>query len=382
MSDVGIVFPWWFILGVALMIALPVTTAIMVGLGVAASRARRRGRARRLAGLKWSASIVAPFWLSGLAFGGWYVVSEIRERIYEARHYFTLDKAREVDGIAFPAGTWVALDEDEALKEAELPAGETVRLRAAAWQGKLEFAAPAHAPNAAHGRITDGTLATPAELDGIPCRAGDRATFFWSGRLMECTLSRDADLSTTITAPDGAAQVRKLRCMAGDTIHMAGLRPAEVEGCRLAEPVDVDAVVCAARERILVINGKLSACTFAEPERFGPLALPAGTAVTYYDRRPSTFKLPPRGASVDAFGLSLPAGTEGSFCYRKDVLEHLSVNEAAFVVIEGVKLTGWIDFDCGSFRSGQLFEDSVVAGRPRQQGERVSREDLCPQNGG
>jgi len=129
---------------------------------------------------------VAPFWLPGLAFGGWYVVSEIRERIYEARHYFTLDKAREVDGIAFPAGTWVALDEDEALKEAELPAGETVRLRAAAWQGKLEFAAPAHAPNAAHGRITDGTLATPAELDGIPCRAGDRATFFWSGRLMEC----------------------------------------------------------------------------------------------------------------------------------------------------------------------------------------------------
>ena len=51
-------------------------------------------------------------------------------------------------------------------------------------------------------------------------------------------------------------------------------------------------------------------------------------------------------------------------------------------MIEGVKLTGWIDFDCGSFRSGQLFEDSVVAGRPRQQGERVSREDLSPQNGG
>ena len=154
MSDVGIVFPWWFILGVALMIALPVTTAI-IGLGVAASRARRRGRARRLAGLKWSASIVAPFWLPGLAFGGWYGVSEIRERIYEARHYFTLDKAREVDGIAFPAGTWVALDEDEALKEAELPAGETVRLRAAAWQGKLELSVA----NAAHGRITNGTLA-------------------------------------------------------------------------------------------------------------------------------------------------------------------------------------------------------------------------------
>jgi len=258
-SDIGIVFPWWFTLGAALMIALPVTTAIMAGLGVAAYRARRRGQARRLAGLKWSMSIVAPFWLLGLAFGGWVKVGEISRHIYDVRHYFTLDKAQEVDGIAFPAGTLVELDEDEALEAAELPAGATVMVRAVAWQGRLEFVAPVHAPNAAHGRIGDGTLAASTGLDGIPCQGGDRATFFWNGRLMECTLSRDADLSTTITTPDGAAQVRKLRCMAGDTIHMAGLRPAEVEGCRLAEPVDVDAVVCAERERILVINGKLSA---------------------------------------------------------------------------------------------------------------------------
>jgi hypothetical protein len=170
--------------------------------------------------------------------------------------------------------------------------------------------------------------------------------------------------------------------MAGDTIDMAGLRPGEVEGCRLAEPVDVDAVVCAERQRILVINGKLSGCTLAAPARFGPLALPAGTAVTYYDRYPSTFKLPPRGAPVAAFGLSLPAGTEGSFCYRKEALQHLSANRTDYVVIGGVKLTGWIDFDCGSFRSGELFEDTVVAGRRRQHGERVSREDLSSQNGG
>ena len=172
MSDIGIVFPWWFALGVALMIALPVTTAIMVGLGVAAFRARRLGHARLLAGLKWSTSIVVPFWLLGLGFGGWAMVSEIRKQIYEARHYFTLDKAQEVDGIAFPAGTRVELDEDEALKAAELPAGATVTLHAAAWQGKLEFVAPVHAPNAAHGRIGNGTLAASTGLDGIPCQGG------------------------------------------------------------------------------------------------------------------------------------------------------------------------------------------------------------------
>jgi hypothetical protein len=381
-SDIGIVFPWWFTLAAALVIALPVTTAIMVGLGAAASRARRLGHARRFARLIWSTSIVAPFWLLGLGFGGWAAVSEIRRQIYGVRHYFTLDTAQEVDGIVFPAGTLIELDEDEALEAAELPAGATVTLRGAAWRGRLEFAAPVHAPNAAHGRIADGTLAASTAIDGIPCQAGDRATFFWGGQLMECTLSRDADQSTTITTPDGAAQVRKLRCMAGDTIDMAGLRPAEVEGCRLAEPFAVDAVVCAERERVLVINGKLSACTIAKPVRFGPLALPAGATVTYYERYPSTFKLPPRGAPVDAFGLSLPAGTEGSFCYRKEVLEHLSVHSTAYVVIGGVKLTGWIDFDCGSFRSGQLFEDTVLAGRRRQHGEQVSREDLSSHNGG
>ena len=69
MSDIGVVFPWWFTLGAALMIALPVTTAIMVGLGVAASRGRHLGHARRLAGIKWSMSIVAPFWFVELSFG-------------------------------------------------------------------------------------------------------------------------------------------------------------------------------------------------------------------------------------------------------------------------------------------------------------------------
>jgi hypothetical protein len=85
---------------------------------------------------------------------------------------------------------------------------------------------------------------------------------------------------------------------------------------------------------------------------------------------------------VDALGLGLPAGTEGGFCYRKAALEHLSVDRTAYVVVAGVKLTGWIDFDCGSFRSGQLFEDTMVAGRRRQRGELVSHEDLSARNGG
>jgi hypothetical protein len=355
---------------------------IMAGLGLAVHRLRRSNRTRSLTALKWSAIIITPFWLVGLGFGGLTLVSRIREHISAAEHYFTLDKAAEVDGIDLPAGTRVELDTDKALKTAELPDGATVTLHGATWRGRVEFATPAHTPNATHGAITDGTLAASAVIDDVPCRAGGRVTFFWNGALMECTLSQDADLSASIAKPDGATQARQLRCIAGDTIEMAGLRRGEVEACRLAKPVDFGEVSCAEQERIRVTNGTLSACTFRKPAPFGPLVLPTGTRVTYYDGYPSAFALPPQSTSVDAFGLSLPPGTEGSFCDHKEALEHLSVSRTVYVVIEGVKLSGWIDFECGSFRSGLLFEDTIVGGRWRQHDERVSREDLSPPEGG
>jgi len=384
-SDIGFIFPFWLTVALALVLALPVTTVIMAGLGVAAYRIRRRDRTRRLTGLKWSAIIVAPFWFGGLALGGWMLVATIWGQIDEAKRYFTLDKAAEIDGVALPAGTRVELDENRVLKVAELPDGAALTLRGASWQGKVEFAEPAHAPNAAHGQITDGTLAASTAIDGIPCRAGGRVTFFWGGQLMSCTLSQNTEIAATIAKADGGTQAQKLRCLAGDTIELDGLRAGELGGCRLAEAAEFGDIACAAGERILVSTGQVAACTFAKPARFGPLSLPAGSSVTYYDGRPSNFRLPAQGSPVDGFGLSLPPGTEGAFCYRKDAPERLTVGRTACVVVEGVKLTGFIEFDCsadGAYKSGMLFEDTMVSGKWRQRGDLVSREDLFPQKGG
>ena len=63
----------------------------------------------------------------------------------------------------------------------------------------------------------------------------------------------------------------------------------------------------------------------------------------------------------------------------------LTVGRTAYIVIEGVKLMGFIEFDCAAdsaFKSGALFEDAVVGGRWRQRGDLLSREDLFPQKGG
>jgi hypothetical protein len=377
-SDIGIEFPPLFAIGLALLLALPVTTALMAGLGIAWRRLRRRDPDRRLTALKWSTAVVAPFWLAGLILGGLWLVSEIEREIYGAQHYFRLDKAAEIDGVRLPAGTQVTLDENRALQAAELPDGTTLALSGATWQGRIEFAMPAHAPDGKHGQITEGTLAAPVTIQNIPCQAGDRVTFFWGSQLMECTLSRDADLKATVNKPDGIHPPQIFRCRAGDTIELDGLRPGKLGGCRLAEPADFGEFVCAAGERMLISSGYLASCTFAKPARFGPLTLPPGATVSYYDARPSRFSLPANGPAVDGFGLSLPAGTEASFCYRSDALERLQVTEAAYVTVEGVKLTGAIDFDCGPFRSGVLFEDTMIGGQRRQRGELVSREDLLP----
>jgi hypothetical protein len=377
-SDIGIAFPMWSAVGFVLVLALPATTAVLAGLGVAWCRAHRRNLVRRLTVLKWSAIAVAPFWLAGVGFGGWLLVTEIRDRAENAQRYFTLDKAAEIDGIGLPAGTRVELDDKRALQVAELPEGATLLLRGASWRGKIEFTMPARALNGAHGLITEGTLSSSAAILGIPCQAGDQVQFFWDGQLMACTLSRETGISATVADSNGAARSQTFRCLAGDTIQLEGLRPGELAGCRLAEPADFGEIVCAAGTRILITNVNLSACTFAKPTRFGPLMLPAETFVTYYDARPSNFRLPPQGPAVDGFEMSLPAGTEGSFCYRSEALEHLTISNTAYVTVEGVKLTGFINFDCGILRGGTLFEDTMIAGKWRQHGELVSRSDLFP----
>jgi len=381
-SDIGIIFPLWFTIGFALIVALPITTAALAGLGIAWRRIRRRDPTRRLAALKWSAIAVAPFWLTGLGLGAWLLISETQRVISNAQRYFTLDKAAEIDGIALPAGTRVELDDDNVLQVAELPDGATLALRGATWQGKVEFAMAAHAPNKAHGQITAGTLAATAVIEGVPCQSGDQVAFFWGGQLMECTLSQDIGVAATIADANGATHSQNFRCLAGDTIQLQGLRPGELAGCRLAEPADFGDIACAVSERILISNGTLSACTFAKAARFGPLDLPAGATVTYYEARPSNFRLPPQGAAVDGFGLSLPPGTDGTFCYRNEALERLEISRTAYVVVAGVKLTGLVDFNCGPFRSGTLFEDAMVGGRWRQRGDLVSAAELSPRQGG
>jgi hypothetical protein len=148
--------------------------------------------------------------------------------------------------------------------------------------------------------------------------------------------------------------------------------------CTLAARAEIGGVACAAGSELKLVNGMLYSCTVAKQTRFGPIELPSGSFVAYSGGRPEWFRLPPGGPPVDGFGLSLPAGTEAGFCYQSEALRRLAVDQTAYVTVEGVKLTGAIEFDCGLFERGALFEDAMVGGTQRQRGEFVSRADLSP----
>ena len=380
MSDVGISFPWWFGVGVLLLYALPFTTLLLAGLAAAWVRLRRRPAGRLLPIVRWSALIIAPFWLGGAWCGAEIWIGNVQRDLAEARRHTTLTQTTEIAGAHYPAGTEITRDESGKLQFADLPEGATATLAGAEWRGRIEFVEPGHAPGGAQGIVASATLAAPAAIQGVPCQAGEEAHFFWDGTLMVCTLAADATVAAVIRAPDARGAGRQdFRCLAGHPVHLQGARPSgQLESCVLAAPAQIGEVACADRAEISLWNARLTACTLAKPTPFGPLDLPAGTKVTYYDGKPSEFALPQTGDAVDGFGLLLPPGTEAAFCAEAPALARLELGESRFVTIAGVKLTGSVGFDCGTFRDGRLFEDAVVAGKPHRAGDLMTRADLSP----
>jgi hypothetical protein len=377
MSDIGLNFPLWFVFGMVLVFALPVTSLVLAGLGVGWFASRRSGRMGRVAVLKWSAIAVAPFWLVGAGFGLWMLTEELSDNLYQARHHSTLDTASVIDGIAIPAGATVLRAQDGALQTVDLAEGTTLAANGATWRGHVEFAPPSSTPHAGRGQIATGTLAAAVVIQGIPCQGEHTADFLLGIELRACTLSTDAAVSATINDDRGGTRTQAFICRAGAIVELQGVKDGELESCILQEPAEIGAIACASGAKIRLWSGALDTCTLAQPARFGSIDLPPGSTVTYYDSQPSRFALAADAGDLPAFGLALPGGTEGGFCYKTEQLDRLTVGEARYVVIGGVKLTR-VEFDCGAFRSGTLFEDSVLRGKTLRRGEPVSRDDLFP----
>ena len=86
--------------------------------------------------------------------------------------------------------------------------------------------------------------------------------------------------------------------------------------------------------------------------------------------------MPPESLPLTVSGIAIPPGTAVQLCYRAQQLDRLFVPERRYVVVGGVRLTGNVNFDCGRFQFGSLFEETVVRGRPLPRCAAILHDDV------
>jgi hypothetical protein len=86
--------------------------------------------------------------------------------------------------------------------------------------------------------------------------------------------------------------------------------------------------------------------------------------------------MPPTSAPLSISGVDLPPGAVVGLCDQSWDVEWLSVPEDGYVTVAVIKLTGRINFDCGKFQYGTLFEVTALGDRQLPRGAAISSDDL------
>jgi len=375
MSDISISFPpWmtaWFLLGEA----TPVITLVMIGL--VAAFLVGRGRIRHVGWLKWTLAIVGVLWLGGISFWAAGFVDQIKTEIYRARHHYRLDKATALAGIEIPSGSWVSVDEEGVPYRIETAGDAVVSIDGALWRDAILLMPLRNRTASDRGTIKSATLAEDATIQGVPCRAGTLVEFFeFGGGLEHCTLTQRTDVPAEIPGDQGGKSTKDLPCAMEQEVWLRFSERRLLERCVLAETATVGIVGCAGGKEIVLSGDGLDSCTLASAQPVGPFDLPAGTLVKFTRERLDRFDLPPISLPVAISGIMLPSGTIVRLCDDSWELDWADVPEDKSVAIAGVKLTGRMNFDCGKFQSGILFEDASLLGRRLPRGAVISSEDV------
>jgi hypothetical protein len=378
MSDIGLNFSALDILGFGAIIGLPITTIILAVLAALRLYARRVGWRR---GRRWALDAgiiaVAPLWGVGAGLLGWLLVDDVIEEMHAARRHFVLAGERSISGVRLPAGSVIELDDSDRLVSVRLPAAATVSLDGTTWRDELEFLPTDPATPA---RIRSAVPTADAAFDDIPCRVGQPVVFAGSGRLLSCMLARDTPAQAEVADVRGRLRPVHLVCAADRAFELQPGEAAQmVERCTLAEPAEVADLLCANGAEIEIYNGRLVSCTLAAARVFEGVAIPEGSILhlTNTPHRVERFLLPTLLSPLRAFGMDLPSSAEVRVCGERWDVDQVSVPNGAYVEIAGVKLAGFLNFDCGVFRDGSLFEDSRIHGAMLPGGRTVFRADLA-----
>ena len=373
MSDVGLSFSALDIFVVGAIIALPLTTIL---LAILVWR-RISGRGRRRA-LNAGIVVLGLFWIVPLGLFAVLWVDGLIEEMLAARRHFTLTAERRIDGVVLPAGSEVMLDGYDRLESATLPAGAELTLDGVAWRGFIKFASSLDKDGAEPARISFGQPAADAAFDRISCRAGQTVAFWGSGGLRSCTLAEDTPAQADFADAQGRHRAVRFVCAADRVLEFQPGSDRQVATCTLAASAEVQNIPCAAGLPIEIIGADLGICALAVARVLDGIEVPAGSVLHLIGspRRLERFLLPMMAVPLAALGMELPSNTEVWLCEKDRSVDKVIVPYDSFVAIGGVKLTGTLNFDCGVFRLGSLFEDSRINGETWAKGRTVFRENL------
>ena len=379
MSDIGLNITVLDIFVYGVIVALPLTTILLVILVVARLGI---GHAATRRGLHWAlnAGIIAvgPFWAIGAGLTSWRWVNGVTEEMRAASRHFTLTADRTIDGVDLPAGAEVTLDGYDRLESAALPSGIAVALDGSTWRGFIKFGHGQETDLSAPTRISVGDPVTDTAFDGVLCRAGQPVAFWGSGGVCSCTLAKDTPAQDDIADAERGTVTVRFVCASDRRLEFQPGVGKEVASCFLAAPVEVQHVPCAAGSEIEIVNARLISCTLSAVLNFNGLEIPAGSVLHLVDspQRIERFALPAIAPPLPAFGMELPAQSEVWLCRDRWAVDQVIVPSNAYVEIGGVKLTGTLNFDCGVFSFGTLFADTRIRGETWINGRTVFRDDL------
>jgi hypothetical protein len=377
MSDISISFPPWMIAWFLLGEATPFITIVLISLAAAFFFNRNTGRIRRAHWLKWR--LVGELWLGGISFWAAGLVDQIKTDIYRAQHHYRLDKAAVLAGIKIPKSSWVSIDEEGLLYTIETAEGAVVSIDGALWRGDIRLISPRDRKAADRGMIKSAMLAEDATIQAIPCRAGMPVEFSkYGGELQHCTVTKRMDVSAEIDEGQSGKTTKDVACAKDQDVWLRTFERRLLERCVLAETAAIGMIDCAGGKEILLSGDGLDTCTLGSTQRVGPFSLSTGTLVHFSQGRLERLEMPPSSEPFSISGIDLPPGTVVGLCDLSWDVEWLSVPEDSYVTIAGIKLTGRMNFDCGKFEYGTLFEATALGSRQLPRGAAVSSTDLLP----
>jgi len=377
MSDISISFPPWMIAWFLIGEATPFITLISISLAAALFFNRGTGRSRRVRWLKWTLAIVGGLWVGGISFWAAGLLDEIKTDIYQARHHYRLEKAPLLSGIEIPRGSRVSLDKKGLLCAIEAPEGAVVSIDGAPWRGDIRLILTRNRKTTDRGMIRSATLATDAMIQGIPCRAGMPVEFSeYGGELQHCTLTKRTDVPAEIDEGQNGKTTKDVSCAKDQGVWLRTFEHRLLERCVLAETVTIGMIKCAGGKDVVLSGDGLDTCTLASAQRVGSFDLSAATLIHFRQGRLERLEMSLTSEPLSVSGIDLPPGTVVDLCDQSSDVEWLSVPQDSYVTILGIKLTGRMNFDCGKFEYGTLFEATTLGGRHLLRGAVISSDDL------